>query len=379
MARLNRAAKLLDREKALEARAAERQGRTEAPAGAVSAYRARVAALTDCHRIPYAPKDWAAVAAKGLVDNPVRTNVNGAAARRALLSYRPTFWDRLFGLDQDRRRLLNARVAQEESKDEAAYRAAYKAAAEHNAEVEFAMKLVALDLRAVRASLAKNTTIGEIGPAIEGYDLTVPARGRLAVTIAGLEQDDMPDERCEIGDDGKGVYQPLSRAAMSGLHRANICSAALRVGAELLSAAPVATVEGALLGSTPVPTVTLAPTAENAQVVIMRVLNPGDVTSEGVEIRNLGGLVDLEGWTLYDTQGNIFTFPDYRLFPNAGVTVYTRVGSDTPVALFWDETRSVWSNGDVASLANAAGVVQSTFRVGVDGAATVPPATQPPS
>lgn len=243
MARLNRAAKLLDREKALEARAAERQGRAEAPAGAVSAYRARVAALTDCHRIPYAPKDWAAVAAKGLVDNPVRSNVNGAAARRALLSYRPTFWDRLFGLDQDRRRLLNARVAQEESKDEAAYRAAYKAAAEHNAEVEFAMKLVALDLRAVRASLAKNTTIGEIGPAIEGYDLTVPARGRLAVTIAGLEQDDMPDERCEIGDDGKGVYQPLSRAAMSALHRANICSAALRVGAELLSAAPVATVE----------------------------------------------------------------------------------------------------------------------------------------
>lgn len=145
------------------------------------------------------------------------------------------------------------------------------------------------------------------------------------------------------------------------------------------SGVPLATVEGALLGSTPVPTVTLAPTAENAQVVIMRVLNPGDVTSEGVEIRNLGGLVDLEGWTLYDTQGNIFTFPDYRLFPNAGVTVYTRVGSDTPVALFWDETRSVWSNGDVASLANAAGVVQSTFRIGVDGAATVPPATQPPS
>lgn len=120
---------------------------------------------------------------------------------------------------------------------------------------------------------------------------------------------------------------------------------------------------GALSGSTPVATVTLAPTAENAQVTIVQVVAAGDVTREGVEIRNQGGLVDLRGWTLFDSQGTTYTFPDYRLFSNAGVTVFSRVGEDTPVALFWGETRAVWQAGDVVSLANADGEVQSTLRV----------------
>jgi LysM repeat protein len=120
---------------------------------------------------------------------------------------------------------------------------------------------------------------------------------------------------------------------------------------------------GALSGSTPVTTVTLAPTAENAQVTIVQVVAAGDVTREGVEIRNQGGLVDLQGWTLADSEGNTFTFPDYRLFSNAGVTIFSRVGEDTPVALFWGETRAVWQAGDVVTLANAAGEVQSTLRV----------------
>ena len=116
--------------------------------------------------------------------------------------------------------------------------------------------------------------------------------------------------------------------------------------------------------ATAIPTVTLAPTAENAQVVVVEVIGADDVTREGVVLRNQGGLVALRGWTLYDTQGNIYTFPDYRLFPDAGVTIFTRVGENTPVALFWGETRAVWEVGDVVSLANASGVVQSTFRVG---------------
>lgn len=115
--------------------------------------------------------------------------------------------------------------------------------------------------------------------------------------------------------------------------------------------------------ATAVPTVTLAPTAENAQVEIVEVIGADDVTREGVVLRNLGGLVALRGWTVYDTQGNIYTLPDYRLFPDAGVTVFTRVGENTPVALFWGETQAVWQGGDVVSLADANGVVQSTFRV----------------
>jgi hypothetical protein len=111
------------------------------------------------------------------------------------------------------------------------------------------------------------------------------------------------------------------------------------------------------------PTVTLAPTAVNAAVTIVNVLAAGDVTAEGVEIRNDGALVDLTGWTITDAQGNVFTFDGQLMFTGGQLTVYTRVGENTPVAAFWNRNTAVWSTNDVATLRDEDGVVQSTFRV----------------
>ncbi len=161
-----------------------------------------------------------------------------------------------------------------------------------------------------------------------------------------------PDFICEPG----AVATPAEEAGEPAATAASTPGAG---PAESLAEAAAGTASAA----TPVPTVTLAPTAADAQVIIVQIVGAGDVTSEGVVIRNQGGLVDMEGWTLYDTQGTVFTFPDYRLFANAGVTVFSRVGENTAAALFWDETRPVWQPGDVATLADADGEVQSTFRV----------------
>lgn len=112
------------------------------------------------------------------------------------------------------------------------------------------------------------------------------------------------------------------------------------------------------------PTLTLPPTAVNAQVEIVSVLNPGDITAEGVEIRNRGGAVDLNGWTLSDGDGNTFTFPAQRVFTNAQITVFTRAGQNTPIALYWGQRAAVFDEpGDVVTLADANGVVQSTYRI----------------
>ena len=111
-------------------------------------------------------------------------------------------------------------------------------------------------------------------------------------------------------------------------------------------------------------TLTLPPTAINAQVQIVRVLGAGDITSEGVEIRNTGGVVDLTGWTLEDADGNVFTFPEQRLFTNGLVTVYTRRGTNTPIALYWGRSAAVWGeDGDGVTLADADGDVQATLRL----------------
>src|SRR5579859_133349 len=78
--------------------------------------------------------------------------------------------------------------------------------------------------------------------------------------------------------------------------------------------------------STPLPTSTLAPTAVPAvqtSVSILQVIRPGDITAEGIELQNNSktDTVDLTGWTVSDGQGDTFTFPAYRLFPNGNVTI----------------------------------------------------------
>jgi hypothetical protein len=112
------------------------------------------------------------------------------------------------------------------------------------------------------------------------------------------------------------------------------------------------------------PTVTLAPTAANAQIVIQEVVGSGDITRESVILFNQGASVNLTGWTLKDLDGNIYTLPETRLFNDSIVEIATRVGQNTPALKFWGLTRPVWGDsGDVITLSDASGVVQATLRL----------------
>ncbi len=111
------------------------------------------------------------------------------------------------------------------------------------------------------------------------------------------------------------------------------------------------------------PTATLPPTATNAQVEIVRVVSPGDINAEGVGIRNNGAVVDLTGWTLSTSSGDSYTFPQQRLFTGSELTVYTKVGTDTPTAKFWGRDTALWSSGSTLTLSDGKGKVQSTYIV----------------
>lgn len=112
------------------------------------------------------------------------------------------------------------------------------------------------------------------------------------------------------------------------------------------------------------PTVTLAPTAVDSQVEITNILNTGDITAEQVEIQNLGGEINLQGWTLTDGQGNTYTFPSVRLVPGSIIHVLTRTGIDTPGFLYWNQNTPIWSSGETATLSDVSGAVQSVFTIG---------------
>jgi hypothetical protein len=112
------------------------------------------------------------------------------------------------------------------------------------------------------------------------------------------------------------------------------------------------------------PTITLPPTAVNAAVQIVEVQNPGDVNSEAVVIRNVGNTVNLKGWTLTNSEGDQYTFSEQFLFANAVITLDSKVGSNTSILLFWNRQKAAFGTaGDVVTLADDKGAVQSTYRI----------------
>jgi len=118
---------------------------------------------------------------------------------------------------------------------------------------------------------------------------------------------------------------------------------------------------------TPTATLVIEPTAASAQLEIVEILSPGDITAEGVRIFNRGNVVDITGWTLTDADENEFVFPEQRLFTNGSIIVYTRDGESTPVVKYWGRSTAVWeAENEVATLRDANGQVQSSVLVNAD-------------
>jgi LysM repeat protein len=147
-------------------------------------------------------------------------------------------------------------------------------------------------------------------------------------------------------------------------------------GCGLATDEPTATITPTkvILPTTP-PTATLAPTAAQSQVQISQVISPGDITSEGVELHNVsGGVIQMKDWTLHDSKGTTFTFPDYRMFPGGRVTIYTRTGTNTPIVLYWGQSKAIWGDpSEQVTVADAKGAVQVTYPLsGGDNSGSLP-------
>lgn len=138
---------------------------------------------------------------------------------------------------------------------------------------------------------------------------------------------------------------------------------------EVVEATPEVTAEPtAVTTNTPIPTattratVTLPPTAANAQITL-EVASAGDITLEEISITNNGLTVNITGWTLSDGQGNVYTFGDKQLFSGGSISIRTRDGVDTAILSFWNLDQAVFEPGDVAILEDANGAVQASIRI----------------
>jgi hypothetical protein len=109
------------------------------------------------------------------------------------------------------------------------------------------------------------------------------------------------------------------------------------------------------------------PSTGELQIEITEVIGAGDVEQERVIILNAGDrLADMQGWTVSDANGNVYTFPNFRLWAAGSVTVHTRIGQDgnPPTNFFWGKLEPIWMLGEVVTLKSAEGDVIATHVVG---------------
>lgn len=114
------------------------------------------------------------------------------------------------------------------------------------------------------------------------------------------------------------------------------------------------------LPATPTPTRTrdLSP----GRLVVESVTGAGVLQLERVKIVHVsGGTISLEGWQLVEGSGQVFTFPRLDLFPGAAIYVNTRVGTDSPIDLFWGQSASIWQVDELVIVRDAQGVQRASF------------------
>ena len=224
-------------------RSAQKIALLEQAADAADEYQELVEQLAGAHRVPFNPVDWAGIAKRPSLPKPERSSTHEDAARRALASYQPNWFERTLGLAAGKVGALEKAVADAAIQDDASHRTACGRAKAADDEQEFARKLVALDREAVVKVVNEQSRLGNLPFCVEGLDLYFDPDGHITAHVDGLDIDDMPTQSVTLLQSGKASIKALSQAKVYELHRANICASALRVAIELLQVVPVPVVE----------------------------------------------------------------------------------------------------------------------------------------
>lgn len=111
------------------------------------------------------------------------------------------------------------------------------------------------------------------------------------------------------------------------------------------------------------PTQTPNPAAASPKVVIRGAYGRGNLETEYVYLQNVGGVANMEGWSMEDGEGNVYQFPQFTLYNDGGVNVYTKDGADSVINLYWGMDEAIWTPGKRITLRDSEGTVHSTFQI----------------
>jgi hypothetical protein len=112
---------------------------------------------------------------------------------------------------------------------------------------------------------------------------------------------------------------------------------------------------------TPIQTPTLS---AELKLSLEAVVGVGNLNLEYILIRNNGEeVVNLAGWQLIGSEGEVYTFPNLRLNQDGAVRLYSKSGTDSVIELYWGAEEALWSPGEQVALKDSTGKIYSTYQV----------------
>jgi len=110
------------------------------------------------------------------------------------------------------------------------------------------------------------------------------------------------------------------------------------------------------------PSSTATPTEEELHLAITEIVAPGRLEAEVLVLANYGRDVELQGWTLSNDQGQVYTFPKLKLFSGNRVYIHTTKGRNSTSDLYWGLSSAAWGpEVKLVTLKDPEGKVQATY------------------
>ncbi len=113
----------------------------------------------------------------------------------------------------------------------------------------------------------------------------------------------------------------------------------------------------------PTPTPVPSPVVGKEGVYIEAVIKPGEQGKEAIVIRSAAEKVkNLAGWRL-SADSLTYVFPDFLLWPQGAVTLYTGPGKNNPAELYWGLDKPILHQVREITLYNREGQPVSSYRL----------------
>ena len=105
-------------------------------------------------------------------------------------------------------------------------------------------------------------------------------------------------------------------------------------------------------------------TQDQPTVIIENVFGVGDLETEVVVLKQVGeGKQTLTDWELKDQDGHSFRFPQLSLNKNGSTQIFTKIGVNSVIKLYWGLETSIWETGEEVRLFNEKGKLQTTYTI----------------